>query len=84
MVILETKVIQDIASTPPSTSDYNSPLFGLSVPPSGGNSNMDTPQSIYMDACGAPTSGPQDPKSIYRVSVGFGPPAPGLRFATND
>lgn len=82
MVNLETKVIQDIASTPQATSTYNSPLFGLCVPPSGSASNIDAPQNVYIDACGTPTSGPQDPNSIYRVSVGFGPPAPGLKFAT--
>jgi uncharacterized protein (TIGR02598 family) len=82
MVNLESKVIQDIASTPQTASTSNSPLFGLCVPPSGGTPNIDIPQSVYIDGCGVPTSGPQDPTSIYRVSVGFGPPASGLKSAT--
>jgi uncharacterized protein (TIGR02598 family) len=82
MVNLESKVIQDIASTPQSASPYNSPLFGFCVPPPGGTPNIDAPQSVYIDACGAPTSGPQDSNAIYRVSVGFAPPAAGMKFAT--
>jgi uncharacterized protein (TIGR02598 family) len=82
MVNLEAKVIRDIACTPEAASTYQSPLFGLCVPPSGGTPNMDTPQSVYIDACGTPTSGPQDPGSIYRLSVGFSPPTPGLKSAT--
>ncbi len=82
MVNLETKVIRDIASTPEATSTCKSPLLGLCVPPSGGTPNIDTPESVYLDACGAPTSGPQDPNSLYRVSVGFVPPAAGWKSAT--
>jgi uncharacterized protein (TIGR02598 family) len=82
MVNLATKVARDINSTSTGTSPCASPCFGLTVPPPGGASTIRAPQSVYLDASGAPTSGSQDPNSIYRLSVGFAPPAAGLNMAT--
>jgi uncharacterized protein (TIGR02598 family) len=82
MVNLATKVARDINSTSAGTSPCASPCFNLTVPPPGGASTISAPQSVYLDASGAPTSGSQDPSSIYRLSVGFSPPAVGSRMAT--
>jgi len=82
MVNLATKVARDIDSTSAGTSPCPSPCFNLTIPPPGGTSTISAPQSVYLDASGSPTSGSQDPSSIYRLSVGFAPPAAGSKMAT--
>lgn len=82
MVNLATKVARDLNSTSESTSPCASPYFSLTVPPSGGASTISAPQTVYLDASGTPTSGPQDSSSIYRLTVGFVPPTTGSKMAT--
>ena len=82
MVNLVTKVAGDINSTTTSASPCESPYFDLTLPPPGGASTISAPQAVYLDASGAPTSGSQDPNSVYRLSVGFAPPSAGSTLAT--
>jgi len=82
MVNLATKVARDINSTSEGTSPCASPCFNLTIPPPGGASTLSSPQAVYLDASGAPTSGAQDPSSIYRLTVGFAPPMAGSKMAT--
>jgi len=83
MTNLATSVAQDLESTSVGTAPMKSPQFQLTVPQSGGTgSPTDAPQNVYVDASGAPTSGPSDSNSVYRVSVGFVPPAAGSKAAT--
>jgi uncharacterized protein (TIGR02598 family) len=82
MVNLATKVARDLNSTSSCSSSCPSPCFNLTVPPPGATSTIGAPQSVYLDASGTPTSGSQDPSSIYRLSVGFAPPVAGSKMAT--
>lgn len=81
MANLATSVAQDIGSTSVGTSPTKSPYFSLIVPPSGGSSDT-VPQTVFVNASGAPTSGPADVNSIYRLSVAFAPPVLGSKMAT--
>ena len=81
MVNLAMKVVSDLQATPPTTSNARavSPQFKFSIPSAGGNSDA-TPQTVYVNNSGVPSSsgGPgQAPASgsIYRISVAFFPPA---------
>ena len=81
MVDLATSVAQDLESTSVGTAPTKSPRFSFMVPPSGGSTDT-TPQTVFVDASGAPTSGAMDANSIYRLSVAFTPPQPGSKMAT--
>lgn len=82
LVNLCASVAQDLRSTTVSNATSRSPQFSFLIPPSGGAGDV-VPQSVYVDASGQITGGASDPASLYRLSVGFAPPAmPNLRSAT--
>lgn len=81
MVNLATSVAQDLNSTAQSANVENSSLYALSIPSSGGSST--SPQTIFVDASGDPTTGPNYAGALYRVTVAFVPPATGSKTATS-
>jgi uncharacterized protein (TIGR02598 family) len=81
MANLTTSVAQDLQATSAITTPAISPQFSFTIPASNGTPNP-TPQTVYVDAAGKPTTGPADVNSIYRLSVAFFPPPTNSKAAT--
>jgi uncharacterized protein (TIGR02598 family) len=84
MLNIATSVEQDLKSTPAGAAATTSPRYSLVIPALNSTpTTQTTPQTVFLNASGDPTSGATDPASIYRLSVAFATPPSGSLAATS-
>jgi len=79
---LATAVVSDLQIVT-NASSSSSPIYGISVPSAGGVNSMTAPaQTLYAGIDGTTNTSPTAAGVVYRISVGFSPPASASRAAT--